>query len=260
MNRVLKNLAIGLSLITGSQAMDQEPMDVEGGSLITQGQTARELTATEKKNAYKMWLLKEHFEKRNNEKTLPAIPKDIQTVIGRTLHELSANPVLDGDLVYTDKDEKRSFKIMSLINKDGCMDLSNTEDFGDSSNYLLITTAPEAFFRIVDGSIRLVILIAPKFLIEEKIETTAKTFLPIMANWDSGQAPIGIFYRAEWEKNLFWYDYLTSVNLSMISKNSLYENWRRTPNTHQERQPPPHAVVWILKTTQVAKNFMFILT
>jgi hypothetical protein len=226
MNRVLKSMAIGLSLIVGSQAMDApETKDVGGRSLITQGQTARDLTPTEKKNAYKMWLLKEHFEKSNKEGTLPAIPKDIRTVIGRTLHELSANPVLDGDLVYTDKDEKRFFKIMSLIKNDWCMDLSSKNIFGDSSNYLLITTAPEAFFRIVDGSIRLVILIAPKFLIEEKIETTAKTFLPIMANWNEEQAPIGIFYRMERCNDLNWFDYLTTDDMLTISKNSLYENW-----------------------------------
>lgn len=253
MKSLLKNLAIGLSLITGLQAMDQpEPKVVGGGSLITQGQTARDLTPAEKKNAYKMWLLKEHFEKSNKEGTLPAIPKDIQTVIGRTLHELSANPVLDGDLVYTDKDKKRSFKIMSLIKNDWCMDLSNKNIFGDSSNYLLITTAPEAFFRIVEDSIRLVILIAPKFLIEEKIETTAKTFLPIMANWKEAQAPIGIFYRMERWNDLNWFDYLTTDDMLTISKNNLYENWYDAPPsmTSAPYDPAFHP--------SAAKNFVFI--
>ena len=250
METILKSLAIGLSLITGLQAME-----VESGNLIPQGQTARELTATEKKNAYKMWLLKEHLVESNNEGTLPEIPRDIQTVIGQTLHDLCANPVLDGELKY--EGVATPFKIRNLLKEDGCIDLSKPI-FGDSSKYLLITTDLEAFFNVDEKSIRLIILIALKSLIEEKIGSSANPFEPIMANWDSGQAPIGIFYRAEWEKNLFWYDYLTSVNLSTISKNSLYKNWRDA-DVLPSRGPSLRSRV-LMMYTQHAKNFMFILT
>ena len=149
-----------------------------------------------------------------------------QCVIGQTLHELSANPVLDGDLVYTDEGKENRFRIRDLIN-DGCIDLSNP-DFGDSSNCLNITTTPDAFFRVVKNSLRLVILIAPKFLIEEKIKIAPNTFQPIMANWIEEQAPIGIFYRMESWTNLAWFDYLTAKNLLQISKTNLYENWLPT--------------------------------
>ena len=232
MNIYLKSMTIGLSLIAGSQAMDApEPMDVESGNLILQGQETRELTPTEKKYVYKMWLLKQAGTKGS----MNVLPVDVQNVISQTLHELSANPVLDGELVYTGTGKENRFKIRDLIKNGGCLDLSNLECYGQDpwidlpisyqnpSNYLSITTNPEAFFRISNRP-NLIILIAPKFLIEEKIETTTKTFQPIMTNWKEEQAPIGIFCRSECWNDPQCFLYLTSDDLSTISKYNLYEN------------------------------------
>ncbi len=229
MNTLLKILAIGLNLIAGSQAMETECMNQ-----IPQEQKTKELTATEKDNAHKMMLMKQFFEDMAKEEVkeevrLPEVPKDVQNVIGGKLHNVSANPVLDGKLEYTmDNGEKKQFKIMDLVKEDGSIDLSNKEVFGDSSQYLLITTAPEAFFRIVENGQRLVILIAPKFLIDEIIGSSLSTFQAIMANWKEVHAPIGIFYRRECWNDLRRYNYLTSANLISISKNNLYENSKQT--------------------------------
>jgi len=243
-------MTIGLSLITGLQAMDQDPMDVGDRNLIPQWQQTKELTPIEKKNVHKIWLMKQHFEKSNNEGTLPKVPRDVQYVICQTLHELFANPVLDGELVYKDRWKKAIFiNIMDLINEKGCIDLSN-QVFGNLSDSLTITTAPEVFFRFVEKSYRLLVLIAPKFLIEEKIETTAKPFQPIMANWNEEQAPIGIFYRVECYSNLNQYDHLITENLFTISENSLcklairFARPLKSSNTY--------------KQTDICRNFMFI--
>lgn len=245
-------MTIGLSLITGSQAMEPESMDVEGGNQISQEQTARELTPTEKKNSYKMWLLKQQFEKSNNEGTLPEVLKDIQTIISQTLHDLCGNPVLNGELLYTDKGNRTSFKIRDLLKEDGCIDLSNPV-FGDSSQYFLITTNLDEFFRIVENSYRVLILIAPKSLIDEKIESSAKPFKPIMAYWNEEQAPLGIFYRIIGWEDLNLYDYLTTRDILTISKNNLYENWRHTASLYTMSA---HLIV---DAPAGCKNFMFVL-
>ncbi len=177
------------------------------------------------------------------------VPQDVQNVIGGKLHDVSANPVLDGELVYTDKGKKTQFKIKDLVKKDGSIDLSNPI-FGDSSEYLRITTDPEKFFNIDENGKRLIILIAPRFLIEEKIGSSAKTFEPIMAKWNEADAPIGIFYRMEYWKNVSWYYYLTTKNIISISKNNLYENWRAGA---------PAPILEDKIKLSVCKNFMFIL-
>ena len=166
--------------------------------------------------------MKQALEKGEKEGTLPYVPSEVQGVIGQTLHELSANPVLDGELKF--KGAPNPFKIRDLVKEDGSIDLSNPI-FGDASKYLLITTDPEQFFNIVEKSERLVILIAPRFLIEEKIGSSTKPFEPIMTEWDADKVPIGIFYRLESWKNLGWYDYLTSAALIKLSQNNLYRNW-----------------------------------
>ncbi len=225
MKTLLKSMTIGLSLIAGSQAMEPECMNQ-----ISQEKKTRELTATEKKNARKMMMINEALERHEDIlKKEGEVVKDVSKGIGGKLHELSANPVLAGELVYTGRWEitnfkiKKNFKIRGLVKKDGCIDLSDPI-FSDASKYLLITTDPEQFFNIVENSNRLVILIAPRFLIEDKIETITKTFQPIMANWKEDQVPIGIFYRLEHWGNSGSYYHLTSANHKLISKNNLFEN------------------------------------
>ena len=129
------------------------------------------------------------------------------------------NPVLDGELKY--EGTPTPFKIRNLVKKDGSIDLSNPV-FGDASKYLLITTDPEQFFKHVENSGRLVILIAPKFLIQQKIGNLCCTsFEGIMGDWKEDHAPFGFFYRMEGWSNSSWYDYQTTENLQSISKKNL---------------------------------------
>lgn len=217
MKILLKSMIIGLCLIAQSQAMD-----VEAGNLIPQRQESRELTPTEKNNTQKMMIINDALKRHEDSlKKEGDEEKDVSKGIGGKLHDLCANPVLDGELAY--KGVSIPFKIRDLLKEDGGIDLSNPV-FGDSSKNLLITIDPEQFFKIVENSKRLVILIAPKFLIEEKIQTSAKPFESIMTHWLGESATIAIFYRTEgWSS--FLYDYLITVNIFTISKNSLYKNW-----------------------------------
>ena len=178
-----------------------------------QKQEAKKLTRIEM-NVHKMLLLKEYMNTTD-------VPKELSDIITRNLHDVThINPVLDGKLTYTlPNGEKATFNINNLV-KDGCIDLSN-EIFGDASTYLLITTEPEQFFSINKNGSKLVILIAPRFLIEEKIESSAEHFKPIIDSWKEEQAPIGIFWRMQSWDDLRDYDYQTSKNVTELYKNNL---------------------------------------
>ena len=247
-------MAIVLSLSAGLQAMELEGEGTDVKS--EQGQTPQQhkrinLTSTQKENAHKMWLLKQAIDEDN----LLWIPEEVQKFIGGKLHELRANPVLDGELVYTGKPEKAIFKIGGLVKEDGCIDLSNQDIFGDTADNLLITIDPAMFFHVDDESIKLLILIAPKYLIEEKIETTASHFKPIMDKWNVDQAPIGIFYRMEHWNNLAWFVYLTSHDLYSISKNNLYENSRHGASPSPFIPPHTSFHIYILRTRKISCLF-----
>ncbi len=236
-----------LDALQGVEATDEDINEAfmkreSKGKETSKKQERRELTSTEKENAHKMMLMKQYFEDMakeevKEEERLPVVPRDVQNVIGGTLHEVSANPVLNGELVYTpQKGEKKLFKIMELIKEDGSIDLSNKDVFGDAADHLLITTDPEKFFNVIQNSKRLIILIAPKFLIEEKLESPAvKHFQPIMGKWKEDKAPIGIFFRMESWDDLSGYDYLTNVNLVTLSENNLFKNWKETKTTRDSK-------------------------
>ncbi len=223
------------------------------GKQISKEKEARELTPIDKENAYRMWLFIQGLEKRANKNRIPEVAKDVQNVIGQILHEISANLVFDGKLVYRDRCKTTTHNIMDLVKKDGTFDFSNKKFFGIVSKYLLITTDPEKFFSIDKNSKRLVILMASRLLIKEKIDSTARHFKPIMDKWKEDQAPIGIFWRMEKWENFGWYDYLVSANLISISKNNLYENW-----THSVSSRDPATGITIPRMYRMRKNtFLF---
>ena len=206
-------------------------------------------------NVHKMLLMKEPMDNMG-------VPMEISNIIKRNLHDVThINPVLDGKLIYTadnGEGEKATFNIKDLVKTDGCIDLSN-KIFGDISKYFLITTDLEQFFSINQNGKKLVMLIAPRFLIEEKIGPSAKPFEEIMDNWKEDQAPIGIFWRFERWKNLGSYWYLTSKNLIEISKNNLHKllvmasTTRMVKTMTAEESAPPSARSIILLPA-----FMFI--
>jgi hypothetical protein len=213
MKALLKSMAIVASLISGLQAMDEKRNEL---SFFNNLSNVSKLTFTEEKKSHKMLLLKEVI------KIMDAEQQDVYRKVGLTFLEVTANPVLDGELAYTHEDITTTFKIKDLVDKDSVVNLSSPI-FGDTFKDLVITVDPKKFFSIVKNSAKLIVLIAPRSLIKEKLETTAINFQPIMDEWIEEQAPIGIFWRIEFCNN--FNSYLTSNNLSSLSQNSLEENW-----------------------------------
>lgn len=223
MNMLFKNIAISTALVSGLQAMEAENTSVENKEIAESKQSQirprKELTFTESLMAHDVWLLKQAVAERK----LPSLSEDIRYVIGGKLHEFY-NPLLYSEFVYTNKPEKAIFKIKDFINEDGSIDLSNTAIFGNIADSLLITFYPETFFRFDENSTKLVILLAPKSVIEEKIKTSALPFKSIMENWDAAQAPIGVFYRMENWRDLTWFDYHTRRK-DLMSNHDLFSYW-----------------------------------
>ena len=88
----------------------------------------------------------------------------------------------------------------------------------------------DRFFKVkAENEDRVVILITPRHVVEEEINSSAQPFSPILAEWDAGRAPIAIFYKWGNVVNTSWYDYLISAGLSELFSNDLYENWRCGP-------------------------------
>lgn len=188
----------------------------------TSEELGRELTVTEKVNAQKMMMINEAIKRHEDSlKKVGDEVKDISKGIGGKLHEVSANPVLDGKLKF--EGAPTPFKIRDLLKEDGSIDLSDPV-FGDASKYLLITTDPEKFFNIVENSKRLVVLIAPRFLIEEISKTSKKHFNRINNFWKSNQ-PYAIFWRPENWDNLEIYDMCTHNSQGELSAKYDSRSW-----------------------------------
>lgn len=244
MKTVLTCMAVILNFVAGLQAMESKQ-----GQMLQEDK--RILTPIEEESVCKMMFLKLAVD----EKKLPDIPQDILNVMMGKLHELYLyeNPVLNGQLVYTQDSKTMTFKIWDLVKKDGSIDLSNRDIFGDTSDHLLITLDPEMFLHVDENSKRFHILIAPKSLIEAKIETTAVRFKSIMEKWNADIASIGIFYRKECWPDKYSFDHLIHKNISHLSEKNLYDNWRDRLEKSLWFDFPPGLFKY-------AKNFMFILT
>ena len=103
---------------------------------------------------------------------------------------------------------------------------------GNAVNYLVITTDVEQFFKVREGNEdKVVILIALRQLVEQEIESSAKSFQDIMDGWDVSKAPVGIFWRWGNDVDSGLFDYLIVSSLSVLSAKSLFENWS-TLGTH----------------------------
>jgi hypothetical protein len=75
------------------------------------------------------------------------------------------------------------------------------------------------------------IWIAPRFLIEKELATTAGYFKTIAGNWWAATATIGIFWNSGSWAEMSCYDYLTSQDPDNISNNNLYEKWKVSKRT-----------------------------
>lgn len=148
--------------------------------------------------------------------------KDVAGVIAKNLDIVSQNPVLDATLEYTDPQttKKSSIKIGTKI-KNGLIDLSD-KAFYNLDDHLDITTDPSTFFAI-NNKDRIVMLIVPWSVINDKLADTAASFQPIMSKWDKTVAPIGIFWRRGSDRDKSKYLYQVKLSMNQISASTLYD-------------------------------------
>lgn len=99
-----------------------------------------------------------------------------------------------------------------------------------ASKYLIITDHVQRFFQI--GGDKDHILFATKAMIAIRmkslnmsVELKAKLD-EIMTQWDESIAPIGIFWRYSYSKDLTWFSYLITQDFPSISSCNLFENWQ----------------------------------
>lgn len=96
---------------------------------------------------------------------------------------------------------------------------------GDAGKYLSISTGYRKGMKW-ENSQKLEIWLAPRFMIEKKIQSSASHLQLIMDNWKEDTAPIGILWSWGGWNDLSCYYYLTSKNAGEISSKNLYENWQ----------------------------------
>ena len=119
--------------------------------------------------------------------------------------------------------EGTSYKLLKNKPLEGTFDLSIC---GDARKYFAISTGYRKWIN-PDNEGKAEIWIAPRFLIEKKIETSASHFSGIMKSWKENVAPIGVFVTLSGEA-IEHFDYCTSKDLGYISKMNLHEiaTWR----------------------------------
>ena len=141
-------------------------------------------------------------------------------------HEEIYQQFLNGTLIYKPNPQSDEgmiqLKISDLLNPlEGTFDLSKC---GDTGKYLSISTGYRKGMKAENGN-KLEIWLAPRFMVEKKLKSSASHLQPIMDNWKEETAPIGILWSWGGWSDLSWYDYLTSQDTYEISSKNLYENW-----------------------------------
>ena len=141
-------------------------------------------------------------------------------------HEEIYQQFLNGVLIYRpnlESDEGMiQLKISDLLNPlEGTFDLSGC---GDTGQYLSISTGYRKGMK-AENKDKLEIWLAPRFMVEKKLKSSASHLQPIMDNWKEDTAPIGILWSWGGWSDLSWYDYLTTQDTYVISSKNLYENW-----------------------------------
>ena len=134
---------------------------------------------------------------------------------------------LGGKLIYTDPTSKakRELPIRALANPlEGTFDLSGC---GDTGQYLSISTGYRKGLK-AENARKVVIWLAPRFLVEKNISSTAKHLQPIMGGWNSDAAPVGIFWTWGGREDLDDYDYLVTNSFEVLGSEDLYEKWKKS--------------------------------
>ena len=156
----------------------------------------------------------------------------VNTPLWKTLHgvtpatEAIYQIFLNGKLVFKPEQNSEEGKIEQLFSNlahpfNVVFDLSECDN---DYQHLKITTSPRSFFEIEERDNQLNILIAPHFLIDKLISTTAKPFKCIMNYWYKDRAPFGIFLRmGDWEESSTFL-YITTNSIACLTNNCLQKH------------------------------------
>ena len=133
---------------------------------------------------------------------------------------------LKGALVYRPTPGSDAGKIELPIEKlanplEGTFDLSRC---GDTGNYLSIATGYRKG-RNPQNKDKVEIWIAPRFMIEKELATSAGKFKDIMGKWTE-KAPVGLFWTwGNWESGEASMDYLTDNSFDQLGEEDLLEKY-----------------------------------
>jgi V8-like Glu-specific endopeptidase len=152
---------------------------------------------------------------------LPDLPTYAYPSLITCGHEKIYQRFLNGALIYTDPESgnKVTLPIRDLSDPlEGRFDLSQC---GDTEQYLSIATGYRKGKR-PENEDKVEIWLAPRFLIERELNTTAEHFKPIMSDWRQ-EAPVGMFWTwgydevgAGEERSCTW------ENMHNLSKEDLF--------------------------------------
>ena len=156
----------------------------------------------------------------------PSVPRPMDIAIPEVArgYEEVYRRFLGGKLIYTDptSQAKTELPIRALANPlEGTFDLSGC---GDTGKYLSISTGYRKGVK-AENSNKTEIWLAPWFLVNKNLSSSAKHLQPIMGSWDAAKAPVGLFWTwGGWGNED--YCYLVSESLDQLSSEDLWEKYR----------------------------------
>lgn len=157
----------------------------------------------------------------------PAIERPLAQSISEIAQEDIYRHFMGGKLVYRPDPKSDAGKIEFLFAKlsnllEGEFDLSSC---GDTGQYLSINTGYKKG-KIAKNANKVEIWIAPRFLIEKQLGTSASHFKDIISDWNGSKAPVGIFWTWGGWDNSDWFDYLTANSMDEIGSENLFEKFK----------------------------------
>jgi len=106
---------------------------------------------------------------------------------------------------------------------EGTFDLSRC---GDTGKYLSISTGYRKRKKPENAG-KIEIWLAPRFLIEKELNTTAKHFQAIFPTKWNANAPVGMFWTWSGDAALSSMDYLTTESMNNLSRVAFNEIWKK---------------------------------
>lgn len=177
-----------------------------------------------------------------NDIVIPEIAKGCEDIYRRFIM---------GKLIYKPDPKSNKGRIELPIRElpnplEGDFDLSQC---GDSGKYISIATGYRQGQKAKNAD-KFEVWIAPRFLIEQNLSSSAAHFQPIMGDWKS-DAPVGVFWTWGGCDDLKLYDYLIQNTFEDISDSNLHE---KRPADQHKIVRAHHHYFW---GNMVSENFRF---